>query len=276
MLAQTFEDWEIVVADDGSTDGTLALASSFGDHVEVVRSPGNAGPASARNLAIARSGGELLAFLDADDLWLPGFLERQVRRFDEAQELGLRIGIVACNARLLGADGFLTGTYQDRFGFPDDVTLARLLESNPIYVSALVPRPVFDEVGGFCPEIFGAEDFDLWVRIVERGYRVVATKEPLAVHRVTEGSVSARADSMARAVELVYRRALDRRALGPRERRIAERELRLRLAVGAIMTPTGLSYGRAMRTLPQLIRVLGEHPRRWPSYARMLARRATR
>jgi glycosyltransferase involved in cell wall biosynthesis len=273
VAGQTYHDWEVVLADDASTDATAELARTFGERFKLIGNARNSGPAEARNLAVAHSSGELLAFLDADDLWLPAFLDLQVKLFDDAQAAGGRVGLVACNARLLGPDGFLPDTYQDHFGFPGNLTLSRLLSFNPIYVSALAPRAVFDEAGGYCPEIFGAEDYDLWVRILELGYSVAATREPLAVYRLSRGSVSTRPDSMARAVQMVYRRALERGKLTPHERRIAQRELRLRRAIERIATPNGISLLRVLRTLPLLARVLLEHPRRWPLYARMLAGR---
>jgi teichuronic acid biosynthesis glycosyltransferase TuaG len=271
--AQTYLDWEVVVCDDGSTDGTADVVGRFGERVKHVRNARNSGPAEARNLAVAHSSGELLAFLDADDLWLPEYLDHQVKLFDHARAAGEKVGIVACNARLVGPDGFLPGTYQDHFGFPGNLTLSRLLDFNPIYVSALAPRAVVDKAGGFCSEIFGAEDYDLWVRILELGYSVAASREPLAVYRLSRGSVSTRPDSMARAVQTVYRRALARGKLTPHERRVARRELRLRRAIEQIATPDGVLFLRVLQTFPLLVRVLLEHPRRWPLYVRMLAGR---
>jgi len=80
ILAQTYRSLEIVVADDGSTDATAALVASYGDRVRYVWQP-NAGPAAARNLGISVVQGELVAFLDQDDLWHPEKLERQTARF---------------------------------------------------------------------------------------------------------------------------------------------------------------------------------------------------
>jgi teichuronic acid biosynthesis glycosyltransferase TuaG len=270
--AQTYGDWEVVVADDCSTDRTPEIAKEFGERFKVVANPENAGPATARNLAITHSSGELLAFLDADDYWLPEFLERQVDRYDCSQAGGANVGIVACNARVLGPNGFLTGTLMDYVAHPGHVTLPDLLRSNSIFVSAISPRAIVVRAGGFCAEIFGAEDHDLWVRILELGYRVIATQEPLAVYRVQPGSVSASAVSMARATQKVYRRALERSRLTPRERRIARRELRLQRAVEQIASADGVSYGRVLRALPLLVLVAAENPRRWPSLARRVLR----
>src|SRR4051794_12658650 len=82
VLSQTYGDWEIVVCDDCSIDGTAERVRRFGDRVTIVRTETNSGPAAARNLAIRHSSGELLALLDADDYWLPAYLERQVSLYD--------------------------------------------------------------------------------------------------------------------------------------------------------------------------------------------------
>jgi glycosyltransferase involved in cell wall biosynthesis len=268
--AQTYRDWEIVVGDDASTDGTADVIRVFGTRALHVRSPDNAGPADARNRAISRASGELLAFLDADDLWLPEYLDEQVSLFDKARAAGVNVGIVACNARILGADGLLPGTYADRYGPSDGLTLRRLLGSNPIFVSALTLRVAVDEAGGFSTEIVGTEDYDLWVRILELGYQVVASSRPLAVYRLRPGSISTRAGAMARASQLVYQRALDRGMLSPRERRVARRELRLQRAVERVVSAERPFSAETLKALPLLAAAAAEHPRRWPAYARRL------
>jgi glycosyltransferase involved in cell wall biosynthesis len=275
---QGYGDWEVVVADDGSTDGTAGAVSSFGGRVKLVRSPGNLGPANARNLAISHSVGELVALLDADDYWLPDFLAEQVALYDRSQERFGNVGIVACNARILGAEGFAEHTYADRVPFPEELTLTQLLKYNPIYVSALSPRAVVDEAGGFSAECFGSEDHDLWIRILELGYRVVRNPKPLVVYRLGSDSVSASAGRMARTMQATYRRALERGRLTRRQRRIAHRKLRLQRAIeklDAIFAERRergrLPYGRLARALPLLAVVAAEHPHRWGSALRMLS-----
>jgi teichuronic acid biosynthesis glycosyltransferase TuaG len=267
--AQTYADWEVVVADDCSGDGTADIAAGFGDAVQVVRAAANGGPGAARNLGIAQSSGELLAFLDADDLWLPEYLEQQVSLFDASQSQSRDVGLVVCNARVLGPNGFLPGTYADYIGAPAS-TLRRLIRSNTIFVSTLSPRAVVDAAGGFASEPLVAEDYDLWLKILELGFRVVANPRPLAVYRLSAGSVSADPAFLARQTQRVYRRALDRGNLSTRERLIARRELRLQRAAERIADSRGESL---LRTLPLLVLVALEHPRRWPAYLRMLLRR---
>lgn len=276
VLAQTYDDWEVFIGDDGSTDATAEVACGFGRRINVVRGSTKGGPASARNAAIAQSSGELLAFLDADDLWLPGYLDEQVRCFDTHNAPRGNIGIVACNARRLGPEGFLPGTYMDHIDVSGEVTLTHLLRGNPIFVSVVSPRHVVEEAGGFCADLFGTEDRDLWIRILELGYRVVRTSTVLAVYRVRGASVSSDERSMARANQLVYRRALERGRLTEHQARIARRELRLQVAVEHIASPARFPSRRVFAALPLLARVALEHPDRWSSFARNLIARRRR
>jgi glycosyltransferase involved in cell wall biosynthesis len=272
VQAQTYNDWEVVVCDDGSTDATFEIASGFGDRVRIVQHARNSGLAAARNSAIRQSNGELLALLDADDYWLPAYLAHQVALFDE-ESRNNKVGIVTCNAHVLGPSGILHRTYAELIGAPANVTVARLLQANHIFVSAISPRIVVDEAGGFYEQLRRVEDYDLWLRVVELGYRVAATDEPLAVYRVTHGSLSQDPTAMAQASQVVYRRALARGNLTPRDRRVAERELRFQRALEQIVSTNGISYRRALRALPLLLRVAAEHPRRSGAVARRALRR---
>jgi glycosyltransferase involved in cell wall biosynthesis len=280
--AQTYTDWEVIVADDGSTDRTVDVASRFGDRFTILRGgPSNEGPAAARNRALAVASGELVALLDADDLWLPGYLERMVQSFDEGRARGLRVGIVTCNARILGPNGYLSRTFMEHQGFPDDVTVGEMLRMNTISAVALFPRALLDEVGIFCPEIFGTEDYDLWLRIIELDYRVVVVREPLAIYRLAERSVSTNVARMARALQLTYERALARGRLTPAERRAAQRQHRLQRAleqVGLLLVARregGRLYARIARNVPLFLRVAVENPDRWAAAIRVLAGRSS-
>jgi teichuronic acid biosynthesis glycosyltransferase TuaG len=277
--AQTMADWEVVIGDDASTDGTAAVAEGFDERFRVVGSDRNRGPAGARNRAIEAAGGELLAFLDADDCWLPEYLAEQVAAYERGERERPGVGIVACDALIRGPDGFAPGTYRDRVPFPDPLTLAKLLVANPILVSALVPRAAVEKAGGFSPECMGTEDLDLWIRLLELGYRAVDNHSALAVYRVAEGSVSADVASMARNMQTVYRRALARGRLARRERRLARRELRLQRLVEELAeirerraADGRAPVGRVLRSAPRAAAITLENPQRWGRVARRVVR----
>jgi glycosyltransferase involved in cell wall biosynthesis len=279
--AQTYGDWEVVVADDASTDGTAEVVESFGGRFRLIRSHVNEGPAGARNHALKEASGELVAFLDADDLWLPSYLDRMVQLYDETRAEGVTAGIVSCDARLLGPDGYHERTYMELNRFPRLVTVATMLVKNAIPPGALTHRALVDELGGFCIDLFGTEDYDLWLRIIEAGNVVVSTSEPLVVYRVRPASVSTNLPRMARSLQMTYLRALERGALTRQERRIAARQLRLQRAleqVGLLVADRHArrhATARAVRHVPLFARVAVENPDRWAAAVRTLAGRGS-
>lgn len=272
--AQTYRDWEAIVVDDASTDNTARVAESFGDGFTIIRAAKNAGLAASRNRAIDAAGGELLAFLDSDDLWLPEYLESQVAAFDQARARDGNVGIVSCDARLLTEEGYLNATYMDANGRAADITLTRLLTGNFIFVSALAPRGVVEKTGRFATGLHGLEDYDLWLRIVERGYRVVVNPRVLATYRLTPGSMSSHTSRMAIGTQRVYERALARGRLTRRQQRIARRQIRLYRLVETIAAPAngrgGRDWNNSIRTFGLRLLVFVENPGRWCELARRL------
>jgi glycosyltransferase involved in cell wall biosynthesis len=264
VFGQTYTDWECIVVDDASTDDTLALAELRDPRVRVVRSVANVGPAGARNLAVEAASGELLAFLDADDMWDPRFLQTQVAAYDAG---GPGVGIVACDAYFLTPAGRGPRTYAEVYGRADGVGLTDLLRANRIFVSALVPRQVVAQVGAFSTACWGSEDHDLWLRIVAAGYRVVATETPLVDYRVRDASVSASVLGMARTSQATYRRALARGGLTARQRLIAWRHLLLQRSVEAVALRRAAPLASA---IPVIGLTVVLHPDRWLSWMRMV------
>ena len=252
VRAQTYTDWEIVVVDDGSSDGTWELLRAAGPRVRSLRRERAGGPAVARNLALEHASGELVAFLDADDLLLPRYLESQLAYYEAAVRsrgafrgrTGLQrdqavihhregaVGLVTCNARILIDEEYAPYTHleciPDRYA---PITLERLLRRNMIYVTCLVPTAVGEAVGWFDPELFGTEDFGLWIKILEAGFRAVLNEEVLAVYRRTAGSVSSNIASQGLNNRRAYALALERGRLTPRQRRIARVAIRYNRAM---------------------------------------------
>jgi glycosyltransferase involved in cell wall biosynthesis len=258
---QTYGDWEAVVADDASEDGTAAAVEAIGNpRIRVVRNPANTGPAGARNLALQHARGELVALLDADDAWRPRFLERMVAEYD-----GTGAQIVTCDAILVRDGEELTGTYRGRIAAPASVTLENLLEENSVLSASLIERRAGEAVGWFDPAMFGTEDHDLWLRILEDGGRVAIVDEPLVVYRLGDTSLSSDLGRMAQNEQKVLRSALERGRLTQSQRRIARARLDYHRAMEVVAERTGV-----VRNLPLLARVVATNPSRWGSWVRAL------
>jgi glycosyltransferase involved in cell wall biosynthesis len=284
VRAQTYKDWELVVADDGSADGTWELLQSAGPDVRSFRREHAGGPAVARNLALANATGELVAFLDADDLLLPRYLESQVARYEAASRDGAagqgaarEVGLVACDARILIDGEYALYTHLERI--PDrhaPITLERVLRRNPIYGACLVPVSAGAAVDWFDPELFGTEDFGLWIKLLEAGYRAVLNDEVLAVYRRTAGAVSSNLARQGLNNRRAYERALARGRLSAAQRRIARRSVRYNRAMEqvALLRFSGDRSGRAavglLRSIPLLASVALGNPRMWPQWLRLL------
>lgn len=277
VRAQTFADWEVIVADDVSGDDTAATAEAHAARPVVVATDRNCGPAGARNRALREASGELVALLDADDEWMPTYLESQVRRHDEeSARSGAPVGFVACDARIRQLDGELAPhTYLEQFRDPcEPLTVERLLKRNCVFISALVPRAAGDAVGWFDEGLFGTEDHDLWLRILETGRRGVLNREVLATYSHGEGSVSARISRMGANNQKTYLRALERGHLTPAQEQLARRELRYNRAMEAVAAAWfERRPGALARALPTAVGVAATRRQHWGDWARVLLRR---
>ena len=207
VFAQTYRDFEVVVVDDGSSDDTVHRLAAWRDRV-IVRQQANAGPAAARNHAMRVTRGELIAFLDADDAWLPTKLERQVAFFDQYPETGLlHAEAVTANPTL---SVMLETPERPSPTFTAPVPQFCELFHCKFFVRTLtvmVPRRVIDEVGGFDERReYHIEDWDLWLRIAAKhpmGY----LPETLAIHR-PDGGMSSHVEKTFRGQQLVMEKAL--------------------------------------------------------------------
>src|SRR5215204_3595182 len=165
VLSQGYTDFEIIVVDDGSKDGTKEVASGYArknSRVRLIRQE-NRGLASARNRGLAEAHGEYVVFLDSDDRLVGEALEVGVRELEAHPRCAFVSGI----CRKITADGSIVPGWE-QFRVRDDPYL-ELLRSCPIYVPAVMyRRSVFDTVGDFDTSYRAAEDYDLYYRILER------------------------------------------------------------------------------------------------------------
>jgi glycosyltransferase involved in cell wall biosynthesis len=185
LLAQSFEGWELIVVDDGSTDATPATAQQLmarhsDRRIRLFQQP-NAGPAAARNTGAGRAVGEYLLFLDADDMLAPTLLERTVAVLREQPA----VGFVYTGMRLFG---------QDQHEWPSvPFDLALLTLDNYVLPHALVRRAAWAHVGGFDAIHFpyGFEDWDFWLRVAAAGWHGWHIAAPLVAYRRHGPSLSA-------------------------------------------------------------------------------------
>jgi len=188
ILAQDYRNREIIVVDDGSTDNSIDVIRSFGSDV-ILLTQENAGSAIARNFALQQASGELIAFLDSDDAWLPGKLRTQVNF------LKTNPGIGACFTAFhhWWPDG--DGLYPDVASFPlpekegpkKNATIEwcypDLLLKFPFWTgTALIPRTVIEKAGPFNPELRVGQDYDLWIRIATK-YKIAFLDLKTALYR---------------------------------------------------------------------------------------------
>ena len=219
VLWQTYEDVELVVADDGSTDGTRDIVKGFGDRVRFVERP-HTGAAAARNAAIRESTGQLLSFCDSDDVLFPKHIEALVEAHAGDGD------IVTANALWMYPNGIVPGrtVHGRRIPAPDDQRMA-ILQRNFVSPMSIFSRKLVEEVGVFSEELEPAEDLAFWLEAIFAGYRVRLQPRPLALYRWSTSGLSGRREEVDAAVTRVLEHAARRPDLTDEERRYLEERL---------------------------------------------------
>lgn len=185
VQAQTTPDWEMLVVDDASTDGTALIAGSIAatdPRIRLIRQQRNTGPAQARQAALDAARGRYIAFLDSDDLWLPEKLERQTRFMRE------RSAVLTYTAyRRISEDGSKTGRL---IQVPPSMTYHQLLKNTVIpCLTVMIDR---DKSGPLYMIDEPYDDYILWLTVLRRGFVSEGLREDLARYRMHKNSVSSR------------------------------------------------------------------------------------
>jgi glycosyltransferase involved in cell wall biosynthesis len=185
---QTYKDYEILVVDDGSTDDTKDVALRYGRKVTYLYQQ-NGGVSAARNHAISKASGELLAYLDADDVWYPEKLERQVAYLDVHHECGMvhsEFSIINEQDEILHVRFY----EETKRTVPQGYCIQKLLKRCHIQcVTVVERRNSFDRVGAFDERLLIAQDYLHWIMIAAEGQAVGYLAEPLGKYRWRAGSL---------------------------------------------------------------------------------------
>jgi len=195
VLAQSYEDFELIVVDDGSTDDTPTVVSDVSDHrVQYLRFPENRGANVARNAGIRAADGQYIAFQDSDDVWRPRKLELQVRTFERAPA---DVGVVYTGYYRI-SDGSRQYGPRGKETLSGDIH-EEMLKGNGWFIPtavAAVRRACFDAVGLFDERLQRLQDWEMWLRLSER-YEFELVKKPLLEKPMEQDDVSLRSDTEA-------------------------------------------------------------------------------
>ena len=205
-LIQTYRADEIIVVDDGSTDDTEMRVKRFGERVRYIKQQ-NSEVSAARNKGIDNSSGDLIAFLDADDTWMPEKIEKQVAKFAEDAEIGL----VHCGMRefdsttgatielhLDGGEGWVA----------EDIALGEKCVITGPGGSIVVRRKVFEDVGGFDTRLKNGEDWEFCLRVA-RKYKIGFVRELLVDYRNHGVNASKNIAEMERSTLMAWAKAFE-------------------------------------------------------------------
>jgi glycosyltransferase involved in cell wall biosynthesis len=188
VFAQTFGDYEVIIINDGSPD-TLELERVLAPFLEriVYLTQENGGAAVARNRGVQAARGEFVAFLDADDLWLPDYLAEQLE-FVRSGDYDL----VYPDALLFGDSPLAGRTFMETAPSNGEVTFKSLIsgQCNVITSGVVARRQLILDAGLFDEQLRNAQDFDLWLRLVRRGARAAYQRKVLLRYRFHENSLS--------------------------------------------------------------------------------------
>jgi teichuronic acid biosynthesis glycosyltransferase TuaG len=224
VLAQSLTNFELLIVDDKSTDGTLGLARAFAcrdARIKVIASPENQGQPTARNFAMRQARGQFFALLDSDDVWQPSYLQEQMSVFEQIGDAA----VVTANAINRG------GPLDGRPLWPVTSGLRRLTlrdilsAEDSVCIMSMFRRQVFETIGGFDSRWRASEDYHFWVRAAHAGFVVIRNARPLAFYRRRPDSESSNDRRMLRGIIPMFKEIEQLCADRPVERAEVRRQI---------------------------------------------------
>lgn len=223
-LAQTFRDFELIVINDGSPDTAEfeKILEKYLDEIIYLKQE-NAGVGPARNVAITHSRGALLAFLDGDDVWLPEFLESQIKFLEEND-----FDLVYADALLFGGSALDGRTFMQNAPSVGEVNFESLLDMrcNIVLSGSVARREAVLDAGMFEWKPVRAQDFNLWLRMAHRGARIGYQREVLLEYRIRPDSLSGNEVQRVEREINAYNRISEMLKLNESEQKIVDGQLR--------------------------------------------------
>lgn len=283
VKAQTYQNIETLVIDDCSTDGTVEWLRTAPEYsfAQVHVQAKNGGASIARNTGIEMARGELIAFIDSDDLLAPNHVEKAVDAF-QSQE---NIGLFACDSTIIDTEGEVlyggrtwheiqseSKQYPLRTGVRN---LKDVFIFSNIFPGFTLPKSVFERVGDFDQSIFPMDDYDLMLRVAGAGYGIYYCHEPLALRREHPGQCSGSNNSVdtCRKQILTLEAALKRNP----ELRRAGAEIRKRMAEAKLeLAISRLKSGERFDGSADMLRALSTDPAKIADIGRVGYRRLRR
>jgi glycosyltransferase involved in cell wall biosynthesis len=278
LLAQTYQNFEVIVVDDGSPDRSIEVCRQFTDpRIKIIQQP-NRGLPGARNTGIRHAKGDYIAFLDADDLWLPEKLEKHVKHLDRSPSVGISFSYSA----FINEMGRYTGLYQVPRKIKG-ITPAYVLCRNPVGngSAAVIRREVFEAIK-YSDDLYGkpedhyfderlrfekadATDLECWTRIAATTpWQIEGIPQPLTLYRINSGGLSANAMIQYRAIEKVIAKscAIAPETLAPYENLAKAYYLRYVARRAVTLRDADLAVEMVHRAIATDHRILSEEPQR--------------
>jgi len=198
VLSQTYKNWEMIIVDDCSTDKSREIIEEYtrkDNRIKLIKLDKNRGPAIARNRAIEEAKGRYIAFLDADDLWLPNKLEKQINFMKENN-----LEFTYSGYMLIDEENNVLGEFIP----PKEVTYYSILKTNPIgCLTAIYDTKKLGKI--YMPNIIKRQDYGLWLKILKKIKSTKGICETLAVYRIRRNSVSSNKLEAAKYQWKIYR-----------------------------------------------------------------------
>lgn len=194
ILNQTFNDWELIIIDDGSSDRTAEICKKYRrlDNRIIYLFQENLKQATARNNGLKFAKSDIIAFLDSDDLWLPNKLELTIFYFDLN-----KFDLIFTDSYFGNDDEIKIGSNLKKMNVIDSEyfgkkAIVQFIEHNRIPIlTVLVKKQIIENINFFDSKCVPAEDYDLWLRLLKAGYRFKSISLPLSIYRVQENSSTA-------------------------------------------------------------------------------------